>query len=64
MDIFEGDIVSFIFKEKIGEKCVFKRRGYDIYFVYSEIEIRGVVSFGEVEIGFYKKVFGFFVDIN
>ncbi|WP_337033223.1 YopX family protein [Paenibacillus illinoisensis] len=63
-DIFEGDIVSFISKEKTGEKRVSKRRGYDTYSVYSEIEIRGVVSFGEVEIGLYKKVPGFFVDTN
>jgi len=62
--IFEGDIVSFMSKEKTGERKVSKRRGYDTYSVYEEIEIRGVVSFGEVSIALYEKVPGFFIDTD
>jgi uncharacterized phage protein (TIGR01671 family) len=63
-EIYEGDIVSFMSKEKTGEKRVSKRRGYDTYSVYEEIEIRGVVRFGEVNIGFYDNMPGLYVDTD
>lgn len=60
--IYEGDIVSFISKEQIGERRVSKRRGYYTYAEYGEVEIRGVVRFGTIKEYPHENIPLFYID--
>ncbi|MDG0791944.1 hypothetical protein OMP38_14585 [Cohnella ginsengisoli] len=47
VEYFEGDTVKYISKEQTGTRVKYKRRGYDTYAEYSDIEVTGVIARGE-----------------
>ncbi|MEK0313729.1 hypothetical protein [Cohnella sp. 56] len=47
VEYFEGDTVKYISKEQTGTRVKYKRRGYDSFAEYSDIEVTGVITRGE-----------------
>lgn len=43
-EIYEGDVVKYISRERTGTKISYKRRGYDTFSVESDIEITGFIK--------------------
>ncbi|PGU29628.1 hypothetical protein COD66_23270 [Bacillus cereus] len=60
-EIYEGDIVRYTSNERIGTRGNYKNS----YSVYGDVEITGVVKFGNIEHHHdYKHILAFFVDSN
>jgi uncharacterized phage protein (TIGR01671 family) len=63
-EIYEGDLIKYISRETVGERKVSKKRGYDTYAVYGDVEIIGVVRFGELKSPFIEGIPLYYVDTD
>lgn len=64
VDIYEGDIVKYTSKERVGERTVSRKRGYDTYAVYGDVEIVGVIRFGTIKKPFIEGIPVHYVDTD
>jgi len=63
-EIYEGDILKYTSRERVGERRVTRRRGYDTYDVYEDLEISGVVRFGTINKPFVEGIPVYYVDTD